>query len=135
MNKRTSSLFKQLSQKDIENIREAIKGKKYWKLDDTKIYTLLLSRARIKVRENFLVKTSSHGKVEVLTKPAKYCRRYRILIYDTQKNLGLSVLTWNAFTEIMKKYTTLILELSNSGRLPTYINMKTLIRLKKEYAK
>ncbi|MEM2506292.1 MAG: hypothetical protein QXF61_04530 [Nitrososphaeria archaeon] len=134
MHKRTPSLFKKLSQKDIENIREAIKAKKYWKLDETKIYTLILSRARIKVRDSFLVKTASHGKVEVSPNAAKYCRRYRILIYDVQKNLGLSVLTWNAFTEIMKKYSVLILELSNSGCIPSYINMKALIKLKKEYA-
>ncbi|MCX8189012.1 MAG: hypothetical protein N3F64_04820 [Nitrososphaeria archaeon] len=131
MAKRSSSLFKRISQKDIENIREAIKAKKYWKLDDTKIYTVILSRARIKVKDNFLVKTSSHGRVEVLPKPAKYCRRYRILIYDVQKNLGLSVVTWNVFTKIMKKYNSLILALSNSGLLPSYINMRTLIKFKK----
>lgn len=133
MNQYIPSLFKRLSKKDIENIREAIKAKKYWKLDNTKIYTVILTRARIKVKDKFLVKTASHEKVEVLPRSAKYCRKYRILIYDTQKNLGLSVLTWNAFTEIMKKYSTLILLLSNSGLLPSYINMRTLIKLRKEY--
>ncbi|MBC7092191.1 MAG: hypothetical protein H5T50_09855 [Nitrososphaeria archaeon] len=131
----TPSLFKKLSRKDIENIREAIKAKKYWKMDKTKIYTIILSRARIKVKDNFLVKTVSNGKVEVLPQPAKYCRKYRILVFDREKNVGLSVLTWNAFTEIMKNYNKLILELSNSGLLPPYINMRVLIKLKKEYEK
>lgn len=131
MDKHTPSLFKKLSRKDIENIREAIKAKKYWKLDETKIYTLVLSRARIKIKDNFLVKTASHGKVEVLPQPARYCRRYRILVYDTQKNLGLSVLTWNAFTEVMKKYNSLILELLNADLLPPYLNTRTLIKLRK----
>jgi len=133
--KPTPSLFKKLSTKDIENIREAIKAKKYWKMDETKIYTIVLSRARIRVKDNFLVKTVSNGKVEVLPQAAKYCRKYRILIFDREKNVGLSVITWNAFTEIMKKYNTLISELSNSSLLPPYINMRTLIKLKKEREK
>ncbi|MGB9727715.1 MAG: hypothetical protein ACPLZF_04830 [Nitrososphaeria archaeon] len=128
-------MFKKLSTKDIENIREAIKAKKYWKMDETKIYTIVLSRARIRVKDNFLVKTVSNGKVEVLPQAAKYCRKYRILIFDREKNVGLSVITWNAFTEIMKKYNTLISELSNSSLLPPYINMRTLIKLKKEREK
>ncbi|MGC8911502.1 MAG: hypothetical protein ACP5K8_05465 [Nitrososphaeria archaeon] len=135
MPKPTPSLFKKLSTKDIENIREAIKAKKYWKMDETKIYTIVLSRARIRVKDNFLVKTVSNGKVEVLPQAAKYCRKYRILIFDREKNVGLSVITWNAFTEIMKKYNTLISELSNSSLLPPYINMRTLIKLKKEREK
>ena len=135
MTKRTPSLFRRLAEKDVENILEAVKAKKYWKLDGEKIYTIALSRARIRVGNMHVVRTASHGKVNVLPEPAKYCRKYRILVMDTRANVVKSILTWTAFTEVMKKYSEMILRLAESDMLPAYINIRTLIRLKKKYAK
>lgn len=135
MARRTPSLFRRLAEKDVENIREAVKAKKYWKLDGEKIYTIALSRARIRIGNMHIVRTASHGKVNVLREPAKYCRKYRILVLDTRDNVVKSVLTWAAFTEVMKKYSEMILRLAESDMLPAYINIRTLIRLKKKYSK
>jgi len=135
MARRTPSLFRRLAEKDVENIREAVKAKKYWKLDGEKIYTIALSRARIRIGNMHIVRTASHGKVNVLREPAKYCRKYRILVLDTRDNVVKSVLTWAAFTEVMKKYSEMILRLAESDMLPPYINIRTLIRLKKKYSK
>jgi len=135
MRRHTSSLFRRLAEKDVENIREAVKAKKYWKLDGEKVYTISLSRARIRVGKVHVVRTASHGKVNVLPEPAKYCRKYRILVLDTRENVVKSVLTWTAFTEVMRKHSEMILRLAESNMLPPYINIRTLLKLKKEYAK
>lgn len=100
------SIFKGLTRREAEDLINAVKSNKYWKVnpgDRDFICVVALSRARIKSRRGMYAKATHLGRVEVSKEAAKFCRKWRILLVDTKRMLAISVLTWRAFNRIVSK--------------------------------
>lgn len=138
MKREKPSVFKKIPKKERSDLIAAIKGKKYWNVseeDRNYVYVVALSRAREKAPVGYYAKTSALGKVQVIPEAAKYCRKYRILILDLENRAAFSVLTWMAFTRIMRRNNELVKTLIKSGLTPPYINRKVLRELSEKTLK
>ena len=132
MRRETPSVFKKIPKKERSDLIAAIKGKKYWNVseeDRNYVYVVALSRAREKAPVGYYAKTSALGKIQVIPEAAKYCRKYRILILDLENRAAFSVLTWMAFTRIMRRNDELVKTLIKNRLTPPYINRKVLREL------
>lgn len=132
------SVFKSLTKRETEDLINAVKHDKYWKVspeDEDFIFVVALSRARVKSRRGMYTKATYFKRIEVTKDAAKFCRKWRILLVDRRRMLAISVLTWRAFNKIFSKGIGPFLSfiLSHSA-LPPYINEGVLSKMLKYYS-
>ena len=135
MKRDTASVFEKISKKERSNLLQAIKGKKYWNISEGNheyVYAVSLSRARISAPSGYYANTSAFGRIQVVPKAAKYCRKYRVLLINLKSKIAYSTLTWMSFTTIMKKHSSLIENLVQNDKIPPYINSRILHELVSE---
>jgi len=126
------SLLKRLKEKDRRNLIEAVKGDKYWNilpLDRSFVYVVALSRARVRGEEGFYARATALERVLLPAEIAKFCRKHRVLLVDVSNRRAVCVLTWRAFTKIMKRHGEKVHEALSEGVLPPYINNRILRKL------
>lgn len=137
-NKNRRSIFKHLTRRETEDLLNAVKHDKYWKVNlENKdlIFVVALSRAKIKSRRGMYVKATYVKRVEVVKDAAKFCRKWRVLLIDRKRMLAVSVLTWKAFNKIFsKRMGPLLSFMFSHGRLPPYINKYVLSKMLKNYS-
>ena len=105
--KRYKRIHPGCTNKDIEDLVNAIKEDKYWNaLPNYKdaLYVIALTRARIKVNKANVVKVTHFGKILVDQSIAKFCSRSKILLVmkDNSHYRARYVITWPAFLNIMR---------------------------------
>ncbi|MBO3800151.1 MAG: hypothetical protein FGF52_03765 [Candidatus Brockarchaeota archaeon] len=131
------SIFRSLTRKEAEDLINAVKHDKYWKVspeDRDFIFVVVLSRARIKSRRGMYAKATHFRRIEVVKEAARFCRRWRILLVDKRRMLAVSVLTWRAFNKIVSKRVGPIVRfILLHSTLPPYINEKALSKILENY--
>ena len=105
--KRYKRIHPGCTNKEIEDLVNAIKEDKYWNaLPNYKdaLYVVALTRARIKVNKANVVKVTHFGKILVDQSIAKFCSRGKILLVvrDNSHYRARFVITWPAFLNIMR---------------------------------
>lgn len=85
----------------------AVKENKYWNvLPDEKdaVYVVALTRARIKVNKDNVVRVTHFGKILVDREIAKFCSRGKVLLAVRENShfRGKYIITWPAFLNIMR---------------------------------
>jgi hypothetical protein len=105
--KRYKRIHPGCTNKEIEDLVNAIKEDKYWNaLPNYKdaLYVVALTRARIKVNKANVVKVTHFGKILVDQSIAKFCSRGKILLVvrDNSHYRARYVITWPAFLNIMR---------------------------------
>ncbi len=105
--KRYKRIHPGCTNKDIEDLVNAIKEDKYWNaLPNYKdaLYVIALTRARIKVNKANVVKVTHFGKILVDQGIAKFCSRSKVLLVmkDNSHYRARYVITWPAFLNIMR---------------------------------
>lgn len=132
------SIFKLLTRREAEDLINAVKHDKYWKInpeDKDFIFVVALSRARVRSRRGMYAKATHVKKIEVIKEAARFCRKWRILLVDKRRMLAVSVLTWRAFNKIVSKGTGSIIRfILLHGTLPPYINEKELSKILEDYS-
>ncbi|NHV98975.1 MAG: hypothetical protein HA496_04915 [Thaumarchaeota archaeon] len=127
------SVFKRLSKKEAEDLVNAVKHNKYWKISPSHrefICVVALSRARVKSRRGMYARATHYGRVEVSKSAASFCRKWRILLIDTRRMLAVSVLTWRAFKRIVSKgLGPEVCSMLETGSVPPYINTRGVLRM------
>jgi hypothetical protein len=121
------SLFKKISDKDVNNIKYAIKEDKYWKVsenDKRYYFVIILSRGRTPSFRGRFVRVTGFKTVEADDRIAWFCRKYRVGIVDAKEKILVGVLTWSAFKRLIHNGEKII-ELIKSHSLPPYINKET----------
>lgn len=105
--KRYKRIHPGCTNKEIMDLVNAIKENKYWnvlpKEKDT-VYVVALTRARIKVNNDNIVRVTHFGKILVDREIAKFCSRGKILLAMRENShfRGKYVITWPAFLNIMR---------------------------------
>ncbi|MEM2344083.1 MAG: hypothetical protein QXI73_02035 [Thermoproteota archaeon] len=136
-NKNKGSIFKYLTRREAEDILNAVKHDKYWKVDmENKdlIFVVALSRARVESRRGMYAKATYVKRVEVVKEAARFCRKWRVLLVDRRRMLAVSVLTWKTFNKIFSKGIGPLLSFMFSHDvLPPYINKYVLSKMLKYY--
>jgi len=131
------SVFKSLTRREAEDLINAVKHDKYWKVsprNDDFIFVVALSRARVKSRRGLYARATYVKRIEVIREAARYCRKWRILLVDRRRMLAVSVLTWRAFNKIVSKGIGPIISfILSHGTLPPYVNENILSRMLKHY--
>jgi hypothetical protein len=131
------SLFRSLARKEAEDLMNAVKHDKYWKVspeDKDFIFVVALSRARVKSRRGMYAKATHVKRVEVIKEAAGFCRRWRVLLVDKRRMLAVSVLTWRAFNKIVSKGMGYVIRfILLHGTFPPYINEKVLSKMLESY--
>lgn len=105
--KRYKRIHPGCTNKEIEDLVNAIKEDKYWNaLPNYKdaLYVVALTRARIRVNKANVVKVTHFGKILVDQDIAKFCSRGKILLVvrDNSHYRARYVITWPAFLNIMR---------------------------------
>jgi len=105
--KRYKRIHPGCTNKEIEDLVNAIKEDKYWNaLPNYKdaLYVVALTRARIRVNKANVVKVTHFGKILVDQGIAKFCSRGKILLVvrDNSHYRARYVITWPAFLNIMR---------------------------------
>lgn len=121
------SIYNELRRRDLENLLEAIRHDKYWRVypgDSRFFYTVILSRARTPSPRGRLVRVTGFGQLVAAGEAARFCRKYRVGIVDSRARALISVLTWRAFSWIMRNCASGIYAKLSSGSLPSYINIR-----------
>jgi hypothetical protein len=85
----------------------AIKKNKYWNVlpkEKDVVYVVALTRARIKINNDNIVRVTHFGKILVDREIAKFCSRGKILLAMRENShfRGKYVITWPAFLNIMR---------------------------------
>lgn len=131
------SIFRSLTRREAEDLINAVKYDKYWKVspqDKDFIFVVALSRARVKSRRGLYAKATYVKRVEVVREAAKFCRKWRVLLVDRKRMLAVSVLTWKTFNKIISRgmapIISFILLHSNP---PPYINENILSKILEYY--
>lgn len=93
--------------KEIEDLVNAVREDKYWNaLPNYKdaLYVVILTRARIKVNKDNVVRVTHFGKILVDERIAKFCSRGKVLLVVGQNShyRGEHVITWPAFLNVMR---------------------------------
>jgi len=135
MNKKTPSVYRDISERQRVNLKAAIEGNKYWNISEGNsdyVYVVALSRARTKAPLGFYARTSFFKRVQVVPEAAKYCRKYRVLLVEVKTMVAYKVITWNAFYKLMKIHNEKILPLLLERNSPYYINNKVLAWMKEK---
>ncbi|MEM2087987.1 MAG: hypothetical protein QXF52_04855 [Thermoproteota archaeon] len=129
------SVFKGLTKREAEDLVNAVKHDKYWRLSPGNrefICVVALSRARVKSRRGRYARATHLGRVEVSMDAANFCRKWRILLVDTRRMLAVSVLTWRAFNMIVSKgLGSEVCAMLLAGRIPCYLNTSAVLDLRK----
>ena len=105
--KRYKRIHPGCTNKEIEDLVNAIREDKYWNaLPNYKdaLYVVALTRARIRVNKANVVKVTHFGKILVDQGIAKFCSRGKILLVvrDNSHYRARYVITWPAFLNIMR---------------------------------
>jgi len=105
--KRYKRIHPGCTNKEIEDLVNAIKEDKYWNaLPNYKdaLYVVALTRARIKVNKANVVRVTHFGKILADQGIAKFCSRGKILLVvkDNSHYRAKYVITWPAFLNIMR---------------------------------
>ncbi|MGB9717996.1 MAG: hypothetical protein ACPL4E_06085 [Thermoproteota archaeon] len=131
-----NSVFKGLTKKEAEDLVNAVKHDKYWRISPGNrefICVVALSRARVRSRRGMYVRATHLGRVEVSMDAANFCRKWRVLLVDTRKMLAVSVLTWRAFNRIVSKgLGSEVCSMLLAGRVPPYLNTSTVLKISRE---
>lgn len=125
--KNRPSIYGELKRRELENLIEAIKHNKYWRVqprDNRFFYAVILSRARTPSSRGRLVRVTGFGQLTALGAVAAFCRRYRVGVVDSKEGIVLAVLTWRAFSWAMRNCQSEIYLRLVTGSLPAYINIK-----------
>ncbi len=122
-------MYPKCSDKDIENLIEAIKGDKYWNVSpnhNDMIYVVALTRAKIPKSDGFQAKVTFLKKVTISYEVANFSRKGRVVIVvkNGSNYIGKSVITWPAFLRLMNENSNLIYKLVVEGKIPPCINNK-----------
>lgn len=129
------SIFWGLTTRETEDLINAVKHDKYWKIDPKNkdfICVVALSRARIKSRQGMYAKATYLKRVEVSTPAAKFCRKWRILVVDMRTMSAVSVLTWKAFNRIISNgLGPIVYSMLIHGEHKPYFNTNTVSRILK----
>ncbi|MGQ9479341.1 MAG: hypothetical protein ACUVQ0_04865 [Thermoproteota archaeon] len=128
------SIFRGLSRRESEDLLNAVKYDKYWKMDpssDDFICVVALSRARVSSRRGMYARATHLKRVEVSKEAAKFCRKWRILLVDMRTRMAISVITWRAFNKIVSnELGQAFCFFSRHGKLSPYINIKAVSKPK-----
>jgi hypothetical protein len=131
------SIFKFLTRREAEDLINAVRDDKYWKVSPENkdfIFVVALSRARIRSRRGMYAKATHVKRVEVIKEAAGFCRRWRVLLVDKRRMLAVSVLTWRAFNKIVSKGMEYVIRfILLHGTFPPYINEKVLSKMLESY--
>jgi hypothetical protein len=105
--KRYKRIHPGCTNKEIEDLVNAVKEDKYWNaLPNYKdsLYVVALTRARIKANKANVVKVTHFGKILVDQDIAKFCSRGKILLLvrNDSRYRAKYVITWPAFLNIMR---------------------------------
>jgi len=105
--KRYKRIHPGCTNKEIEDLVNAIKEDKYWNaLPNYKdaLYVIALTRARIRVNKANVVKVTHFGKILVDQSIAKFCSRGKVLLVvkDNSHYRAKYVITWPAFLNVMR---------------------------------
>jgi len=130
------SVFKGLTKKEAEDLVNAVKHDKYWRISPGNrefICVVALSRARVRSRRGMYARATHFGRVEVSRDAANFCRKWRVLVVDTRRMLAVSVLTWRAFNRIVSKgLGSEVCSMLLAGRVPAYLNTSTVLKISGE---
>ncbi|MEM4228166.1 MAG: hypothetical protein QXZ66_00160 [Thermoproteota archaeon] len=130
------SVFKGLTKREAEDLVNAVKHDKYWRLSPGNrefICVVALSRARVKSRRGRYARATHLGRVEVSMDAANFCRKWRILLVDTRRMLAISVLTWRAFNRIVSKgLGSEVCAMLLAGRISSYFNTSSVLKISRE---
>lgn len=105
--KRYKRIHPGCTNKEIEDLVNAIREDKYWNaLPNYKdaLYVVALTRARIRVNKANVARVTHFGKILVDQSIAKFCSRGKILLVvkDNSHYRARYVITWPAFLNIMR---------------------------------
>ncbi len=105
--KRYKRIHPGCTNKEIEDLVNAIKEDKYWNaIPNYKdaLYVIALTRARIRVNKANVVKVTHFGKILVDQDIAKFCSRSKVLLVvkDNSHYRAKHVITWPAFLNVMR---------------------------------
>jgi len=120
-------MYRGCSEREINDLIEAIRGGKYWAgLLGSKdvIYVVALTRAKIRIARGFQARATYIDKAEVSESAAPYCKRGRILamVKEDSHYVARSVIPWPIFLRIMRGLQDEIYNLIVSNRIPPYVN-------------
>ena len=93
--------------REIMDLVNAIKENKYWNVlpnEKNSVYVVALTRARIKVNQDNVVRVTHFGKILVDREIAKFCSRGKVLLAVRENShfKGKYIITWPAFLNIMR---------------------------------
>jgi hypothetical protein len=105
--KRYKRIHPGCSNKDITDLVNAINANKYWNVlpgEKDAVYVVALTRARIKVNKDNVVRVTHFGKILVNGEIARFCSRGKVVLAVRQNSSfkGRYVITWPAFLNIMR---------------------------------
>lgn len=127
------SIFRGLTEREAEDLVNAVKHNKYWRIDAGNrdfICVVALSRARVGSRRGMYVRATHLGRVEVSKDAARFCRKWRVLLVDARRMLAVSVLTWKAFNRIVSEgLGSTVCSMLISGRVPAYFNTSSVSKI------
>ncbi len=136
--RRRPSIYGELKQRELENLLEAIRHDKYWRVspgDDRLFYAVILTRARTPSSRGRLVRVTGFGQVVASGMAAAFCRRYRVGVIDSKDGRLVAVLTWRAFSWIMRNCPEAVYAGLVSGSAPSYLNVMQAKSLCSEHGK
>jgi len=124
-------MYPKCSDREIENLIEAIKGEKYWNVSpnhNDMIYVVALTRAKIPKLDGLQAKVTFLKKVTISPEAANFSRKGRVLIVvkNGSNYIGKSVITWSAFLRMMNENSNFIYNLVIEGKIPPFINNKNI---------
>lgn len=127
--KRYKRIHPGCTNKEIEDLVNAIKEDKYWNaLPNYKdaLYVVALTRARIRVNKANVVKVTHFGKILVDQGIAKFCSRGKILlaVRSNSHYRARYVITWPAFLNIMRGNSELFYNALISSNTKELIGVK-----------
>ncbi|MEM3083854.1 MAG: hypothetical protein QXP61_02065 [Nitrososphaerales archaeon] len=105
--KRYKRIHPGCTNKEIMDLVNAIKDNKYWNVlpnEKDAVYVVALTRARIKVNNDNVVRVTHFGKILIDREIAKLCSRGKVLLAFRENShfRGKYIITWPAFMNIMR---------------------------------
>jgi hypothetical protein len=105
--KRYKRIHPGCTNKEIMDLVNAIKENKYWNVlpsEKDAVYVVALTRARIRVNKDNVVRVTHFGKILVDGEIAKFCSRGKVLLAVKENShfKGRYIITWPAFLNIMR---------------------------------
>ena len=105
--KRYKRIHPGCTNKEIMDLVNAIKENKYWNVlpnEKNALYVVALTRARITVKKDNVVRVTYFGKILVDREVARFCSRGKILLVVRENShfKGRYIITWPAFLNIMR---------------------------------